>query len=250
MIIKTKEDLFSIVSEIEMVDKLAIEQARNELNRKMKPPKSLGVLEDLCEKVAGVYGYPLKKLEKKCHIVASADNGIIEEGVSSCPLEYTSLVSEAMLNKIAAIGIFTKKLGVELNVVDIGMATEIEKDYPNFYRKKVRKGTNNFYKEKAMSVDDVIEAIKTGIDIMNEKSFVFIKKLIIDINIKDFPYLKAILVQNKKDSGSDRLVSQNEIEKLIQLKPWINTLEVSLKNKENMDVLLNQIYSLVNEKKK
>ena len=170
MIIKTKEDLFSIVSEIEMVDKLAIEQARNELNRKMKPPKSLGVLEDLCEKVAGVYGYPLKKLEKKCHIVASADNGIIEEGVSSCPLEYTSLVSEAMLNKIAAIGIFTKKLGVELNVVDIGMATEIEKDYPNFYRKKVRKGTNNFYKEKAMSVDDVIEAIKTGIDIMNEKS--------------------------------------------------------------------------------
>jgi len=87
------------------------------------------------------------------------------------------------------------------------------------------------------------------IDIMNEKSFVFIKKLIIDINTKDFPYLKAILVQNKKDSGSDRVVSQNEIEKLIQLKPWINTLEVSLKNKENMDVLLNQIYSLVNEKK-
>ena len=106
----------------------------------------------------------------KCHIVASADNGIIEEGVSSCPIEYTSLVSEAMLNKIAAIGIFAKNLNVELNIIDIGMATEIKKDYPNFYRKKIRKGTNNFYKEKAMSIEEAIKAIFIGIEIINEKA--------------------------------------------------------------------------------
>lgn len=166
----TKEDLLELISKIETVDGNAIKQAQNELNRKMKPPKSLGILEDLCEKIAGVYGYPLKKLEKKCHIVASADNGIIEEGVSSCPLEYTSLVSEAMLNRIAAIGIFTKNLGVDLNIIDIGMATEIEKDYPNLYRKKIRKGTNNFYKEKAMTIDDVIKAIYVGIEMIEQKS--------------------------------------------------------------------------------
>ncbi len=87
------------------------------------------------------------------------------------------------------------------------------------------------------------------IDLMNEKSFELIKKLIEKIKTKDFPYLKAILLQNKKDSKSDRTVSQNEIDKLIQSNPWINTLEISIKNGENINVLLNQIYSLVNEKK-
>lgn len=170
MKINSKTDLLDLIKEIEDVDKIAIKKAQDELNRKMKPPKSLGTLEDLCEKMAGIYGYPLKKLEKKCHIVASADNGIIEEGVSSCPIEYTSLVSEAMLNKIAAIGIFTKNLNIDLNIVDVGMATEIPRDYPNLYRKKIRKGTNNFYKEKAMTQEDCIKAISIGIEMIDEKS--------------------------------------------------------------------------------
>lgn len=166
----TKTEMLKLINSIESIDRLSIEKAKKELNRKMKPEKSLGVLEELCEKIAGVYGYPIKKLNNKCHIVAAADNGIIEEGVSSCPLEYTSLVSEAMLNEIAAIGIFSKNLGVDLNVIDIGMATEIKNDYPNLYRKKIRKGTNNFYQEKSMSVEEVIKAIYAGIEIINEKA--------------------------------------------------------------------------------
>ena len=128
---KDKNSLFNLINEIKAVDSEAIKKAQIELDRKMKPKDSLGVLEDICKKVAGIYGYPLKKLEKKCHIVATADNGVIEEGVSSCPIEYTPIVSEAMLNKIACIGIFTKTLGVELNVVDIGMKNDIKRDYPN-----------------------------------------------------------------------------------------------------------------------
>lgn len=170
MRLKTKEALLELINNIKEINRESIENSKKELNRKMKPPKSLGTLEDLCEKIAGVYGYPLKKLEKKCHIVAAADNGVIEEGISSCPLEYTSLVSEAMLNGIAAIGIFTKNLKIDLNVIDIGMATEIKKDYPNLYRRKIRKGTNNFYKEKAMTTEEAIEAISTGIEFINEKS--------------------------------------------------------------------------------
>ncbi len=173
MEINSKKNLLELINAIENIDNEAVKKAQNELNRKMKPQRSLGVLEDLCEKIAGVYGYPLKPLPNKCHIVASADNGIIEEGVSSCPLEYTSLVSEAMLNKLAAIGIFTKTLGVELNVIDVGMATEIEKDYPNLYRKKIKKGTHNFYKEKAMSVEDVIKAMSVGINMIDEKAKYF-----------------------------------------------------------------------------
>ncbi len=31
----------------------------------MKPKDSLGILEDICKKVAGIYGYPLKKCSDK-----------------------------------------------------------------------------------------------------------------------------------------------------------------------------------------
>ncbi|WP_022818883.1 nicotinate-nucleotide--dimethylbenzimidazole phosphoribosyltransferase [Fusobacterium russii] len=170
MQIDLKKGILDLINSIEDIDSLSIDKTKTELSRKMKPEKSLGVLEELCEKIAGIYGYPIKKLTNKCHIVAVADNGIIEEGVSSCPIEYTSLVSEAMLNNIAAIGIFTKQLGIELNVIDIGMATEIKKDYPNLYRRKIRKGTNNFYKEKAMLPEEVIRAMYVGIEIINEKA--------------------------------------------------------------------------------
>ena len=167
---KDKNSLFTLINKIKPVDKESIKKAQIELDRKMKPKDSLGVLENICKKVAGIYGYPLKKLEKKCHIVVAADNGVIEEGVSSCPIEYTPIVSEAMLNQIACIGIFTKTLGIDLNVVDIGMKNDIRRDYPNLIHKKIRRGTNNFYKERVMSVNECLEAIYTGIDLINEKS--------------------------------------------------------------------------------
>ena len=170
---KDKDSLFSLINEIKAVDNEAINKAQIELDRKMKPKDSLGILEDICKKVAGIYGYPLKKLEKKFHIVVAADNGVIEEGVSSCPIEYTSIVSEAMLNQIACIGIFTKTLNIDLNVVDIGMKNDIKRDYPNLIHKKIRRGTNNFYKEKAMSINECLEAIYTGINLINEKSKVY-----------------------------------------------------------------------------
>ena len=144
---KNKKNLIELINKIEVTDKNAINLAQIELDRKMKPQNSLGVLEDISKKLAGIYGYPLKNLTKKCHIVASADNGVLEEGISSCPVEYTPLVSEAMLNKIAAIGIFSKTLGIDLNIIDIGMKMDIKNDYPNLYRKKVKAGKQFIYRK-------------------------------------------------------------------------------------------------------
>lgn len=152
------------------IDKIAIQEAKNELNRKMKPQGSLGVLEKIVVKMCGIYGYPLKKIDKKVHIVAAADNGIVSEGVSSCPVEYTQIVSEAMLNKIAAIGIFTEKLGIEFNLIDVGMKNSILKEYKNFFNMNVMKGTKNFLLEPAMTREIALKSIKIGIDMIKEKS--------------------------------------------------------------------------------
>lgn len=163
------KELRKIIGEIEGADKEAVKGAQEELDRKMKPNGSLGTLEDIAIKLAGISGFPVKRINKKCHIVASADNGVIEEGISSCPLEYTRIVSEAMLNRIAAIGLLTKTIGVDFNLVDIGIKDSIPREYANLYRKSVKKGTNNFYKEPAMTQEECVKAIMVGIELIKEK---------------------------------------------------------------------------------
>ena len=121
------------------VDNKSMQKCKEILDSRMKPEKSLGVLEELSIKVAGITGKPLNELKKGCHFIASADNGVIEEGVSSCPIEYTRIVSEAMLSSFAAIGILCESLEIPLNLIDVGIKGEIPRDYDNLYVKKIAK---------------------------------------------------------------------------------------------------------------
>ncbi|MGL5356345.1 MAG: nicotinate-nucleotide--dimethylbenzimidazole phosphoribosyltransferase [Cetobacterium sp.] len=158
-----------IQNKIKAIDIDAMKECKDILDSRMKPEKSLGILEDLAIKVAGITGKAINSLNEGCHFVASSDNGVIEEGVSSCPLEYTRIVSEAMLNSFAAIGVLCKSLKIPLKVIDVGIKGDINKKYPNLYKKKVAYGTNNFVKQPAMSLEEVISAINVGIDMIKEK---------------------------------------------------------------------------------
>ena len=163
------ERLKNFLNEITGADQEAIKLAQEELDRKMKPQGSLGTLEDIAVKLAGISGYPVKRMPNRCHIVAAADNGIVAQGVASCPLEYTRLVSEAMLNRIAAIGLLTKKLGIDFNLIDIGIKDTVPRDYPNLYRKPIMLGTKDFYVEPAMSQEECLKAIFVGIEMIESK---------------------------------------------------------------------------------
>ncbi|MCK5780045.1 MAG: nicotinate-nucleotide--dimethylbenzimidazole phosphoribosyltransferase [Psychrilyobacter sp.] len=156
------------LKKISSLDKLILEKAKLELDSKMKPIKSLGKLEDIAIQIAGITSDLNYNIFKKLHLVAAADNGIVEEGVSSCPIEYTKIVSEAMLSKVAAIGILCDTLDVDLKLVDIGIKDDIKRKYKNLYRKKIKNGTNNFVKSPAMTLEDCIKAIEIGISIVEE----------------------------------------------------------------------------------
>ena len=162
------DNLNVVLKEIDDIDYKALERAENWLNSRMKPQGSLGYLEKLATKIAGITGDEFYKIDNSLHIVASADNGIIEEGVSSCPIEYTRIVSEAMLSGIAAIGILCKNLNVDLKLVDIGIAEDIKRDYPNLYNKNVARGSKNFVYEPALGIENTLKAIFVGIDIIKE----------------------------------------------------------------------------------
>ena len=157
------------LKEITVLNKNSINKCQKIWDSKMKPTGSLGVMEGIVLKIAGIFEDFFENIKTKgCHIVAAADNGVTDEEISSCPVEYTRIVAEAMLNKTAAIGIMCSNLGIDLKVVDTGIKTEIPRKYPNLYEMKVMNGTENFYKNPAMTMEQAVETIENGILFMEE----------------------------------------------------------------------------------
>ncbi len=55
-----------------------------------KPPGSLGRLEDIAVKIAGITGKPAgNDVTRQCVAIMCADNGVVEEGVASAPQSVT-----------------------------------------------------------------------------------------------------------------------------------------------------------------
>lgn len=157
------------LKEITVLNKNSMNKCKRIWDSKMKPIGSLGVMEDIVLKLSGIFEDSFENIKTKgCHIVAAADNGIIDEKVSSCPIEYTRIVAEAMLNKTAAVGIMCNNLGIDLKVVDAGIKTEIKREYSNLYEMKVMNGTENFYKTPAMTIEQAVSAIENGILFIEE----------------------------------------------------------------------------------
>lgn len=131
-----------------------------------KPLNSLGKLEEVVVKLAGIFGSNDIDLSKKCVVVMCADNGVVEEGITQSGTEITSIVAENMTKNKATINVLSQQCGAEVFVVDMGICRSIEND--RILHRKVMFGTNNIYRQPAMSRDQALQAIQTGIDLVGE----------------------------------------------------------------------------------
>lgn len=157
----TLENALSIIKEhdYQLINKV---QAR--LDSLTKPIGSLGRMEDFVKQIAGITGNMFPKVDKKAVIIMCADNGVVEEGVSSCPKSVTSAVSRNFLKGITGINVLSRHAGADIVVVDIGIDDDI--DCEGIVDRKIRKGTMNIVKGPAMTRNEAIRAIETGIEIV------------------------------------------------------------------------------------
>lgn len=142
----------------------AMKEAQKRVDFLAKPPGSLGKLESIAVKLSGITGNIMNKVDKKCTIVMCSDNGIFEEGVSSCPQIITVAQTINFIKGITGVGVLSKHAGADLKVVDIGINDDVE--YPGLINKKIRKSTWNISKGPAMTRNEAIEAIEIGIDMV------------------------------------------------------------------------------------
>lgn len=148
---------------IEPLDQNALKLAREKWDGLVKPIGSLGTLEEVSIKIAGITGSIKNTIGKKAIAVMSSDNGVVEEGVASAPQVFTRVLTEAMANKICGVSTLAKFTNTDITIVDIGLKGELNN--PNVINKKIANGTDNFTKGPAMTVDEAIRSIEVGIEI-------------------------------------------------------------------------------------
>lgn len=128
-----------------------------------KPIDGLGKFEKLIAQIGAILGTENVEVSKKAVIIMCADNGIVEEGISQSGQEVTSIVAENMGKGQSSVGKMAEFVGADTIPVDIGINNE--KMIEGIWNEKIRKGTRNFSIEPAMTEEEVLLAIETGIRI-------------------------------------------------------------------------------------
>ncbi|MGD9116888.1 MAG: nicotinate-nucleotide--dimethylbenzimidazole phosphoribosyltransferase [Dehalococcoidia bacterium] len=157
--------LSKVIEAIEPPDEKAMEAARKRQDELTKPRGSLGDLEELSVKIAGIRRSPLSTLENKAIVVMAADHGVVAEGVSAYPQAVTRQMVANFLNDHAAINILAGQAGVRPVFVDMGVIGGFE-PHPSLLCKMIDFGTRNMAKGPAMSRRQALGALKAGVEVV------------------------------------------------------------------------------------
>jgi nicotinate-nucleotide--dimethylbenzimidazole phosphoribosyltransferase len=129
-----------------------------------KPLNSLGKFETTLIQLAGIYGTHSFNFNNKAVIIYCADNGVVEEGISQSDSSVTSMVALSMAEGRANINIMAGKAGAKVYPVDIGIKNRVS--HKKLINRKVAKGTQNIAHGAAMSDEQCMKAIMTGIELV------------------------------------------------------------------------------------
>lgn len=160
--------LAQTIKDINPVDEEIQAVVQKRLDNLTKPPGSLGVLEDLIKKIASIRGEEPRRLLKKRHILLAGDHGVVQEGVSAYPQEVTSQMVLNFIRGGAAINVLARHAGVDLVLVDIGVASSLP-DAPGLLKKKIAYGTENFTRGPAMTREQAVRSLEIGIEVAAEE---------------------------------------------------------------------------------
>lgn len=161
--------LAETLAAIRPADTSAAVRAAERHVRLTKPPGSLGVLEEVSVRLAGIAGEcPPPLPEPAAVVVFAADHGVYAQGVTPWPQEVTVQMVANLLAGGAVVSALAPAAGVSTVIVDVGVAGEVA-DHPGLLRRRIRSGTADMTVEPAMRRDEAIAAIELGIALAHEQ---------------------------------------------------------------------------------
>ena len=155
--------LQEILQTITPLDRDAMERTAKRQAQLAKPPGSLGRLEDLSIQLAGITGNVHNKIEKKHLLGVAADNGVVAEGVSSAPQSVTLMQTMNLTRHKTGASVLCKHFDCEITVCDVGVNADIKES--TVLNRKIAYGTQNIVHGPAMTREQAIQAILTGVEL-------------------------------------------------------------------------------------
>lgn len=151
-----------LVAAVGPPDALAAAAAQARHEHLIKPPGSLGRLEQLGVALASVKGEcPPPIPDRPALVIAAGDHGVLAQGVSAWPAEVTSLMVRELCTGRAAASALARVVAVQVTLLDVGVAGELPR-HPRLKGSKIRAGTRDLAVEPAMTVEETARALLAG----------------------------------------------------------------------------------------
>lgn len=157
--------LETTVAAIRPADEAAMAAARDRQARLTKPAGSLGLLEDLSVRLAGLAGECPPPLPEPATVaIFAGDHGVHARGVSPWPQEVTAQMVANFVAGGAVVNAFARQNGADVLVVDVGVAIQLHGGR-NLLDVNIRRGTRDLTAEPAMTAAETRQAVETGISV-------------------------------------------------------------------------------------
>ncbi|MFA6645664.1 MAG: nicotinate-nucleotide--dimethylbenzimidazole phosphoribosyltransferase [Sphaerochaetaceae bacterium] len=144
-----------------------VQQAWAIWDGKVKPQLSLGRLEHLAVDIVSMRESLAPQLGTPCLFLFASDHGIVAEGVTSSPREITWQQCENFARGGGAIGLMCAQNGIDLQVIDMGVAHDFDASLGIIFQ-KIARGTQNFAHQAAMTQEQCYKALKAGQDVVRK----------------------------------------------------------------------------------
>ena len=160
--------LSQVLERIRPADSAAMRRAEARHLTLTKPPGSLGRLEDVSVRLAGIFGVERPVIRGKAVIVAAGDHGVVAQGVTGYPQAVTAQMALNFLGGGAAISVMSRLGDVRQIVVDAGIAGDELPDHPDLRRLRIGYGTGDISRGPAMSRGQAIRCVEAGANLAVE----------------------------------------------------------------------------------
>jgi nicotinate-nucleotide--dimethylbenzimidazole phosphoribosyltransferase len=157
-----------LAEEVEPADPSAAEAARERHLSLLKPPGSLGRLEELGARLAAMAGEcPPPVPQSPAVVVCAGDHGVLKQGVSPWPKDVTATMVETFCAGGAAVSVLAGGVGARVSVLDVGVDSDLGR-HPLLRGAKVRRGTEDLSEGPAMERGEAARAVLAGAGIVEE----------------------------------------------------------------------------------
>jgi nicotinate-nucleotide--dimethylbenzimidazole phosphoribosyltransferase len=136
-----------------------------------KPRGTLGELERLAVQLAGVQNRLRPQHSHKLMVVCAADHGVVEEKVSVYSKDVTFQQILNFEKSGGCITVLSENVGAKVILVDVGVDHDLP-PHPRLVAAKIARGTRNLARGPAMTREQAVQSIITGIEVVLKEPYV------------------------------------------------------------------------------